>query len=88
VVFLLIGIPLAGFGFLSLMVRVATGGILAIPAMACEGFFAFPRPSGHRAGIARINEAWESVDAPSQELFLRRRSDDIVDIYSIIEVVP
>jgi hypothetical protein len=41
VVFLVIGFLLAGLGFLSLVIRFLSGNVLAIPAMACEGFLAF-----------------------------------------------
>ena len=41
VVFLVIGFLLAGLGFLGLIIRLLSGNVLAIPAMACEGFLAF-----------------------------------------------
>lgn len=38
-VFIFAGLPLAGFGCLSVLMRLVAGGdILGIPAMACEGF--------------------------------------------------
>jgi hypothetical protein len=41
VVFLLAGLPLAGVGVVSIVLRLNSGNVLAMPAMACEGFLAF-----------------------------------------------
>jgi hypothetical protein len=37
-VFLVSGFLLAGVGFVSLVLRLMSGNVLGIPAMACEGF--------------------------------------------------
>ena len=40
-VFILAGLPLAGFGFFSIVIRLASANPMGIPAMACEGFLGF-----------------------------------------------
>jgi hypothetical protein len=39
--FLALGFPLVGFSAISLILRVASGNVCGIPAMACEGFLGF-----------------------------------------------
>lgn len=41
VVFILAGLPLAGFGGLSVVARFISGAPVGLPAMACEGFLGF-----------------------------------------------
>lgn len=41
IVFILIGLPLAGFGVFAVIARVASGNPLGIPAMAVEALLAF-----------------------------------------------
>jgi hypothetical protein len=39
-VFILAGLPLAGLGVVSILLRIAQGNVLGLPAMVCEGFLA------------------------------------------------
>jgi hypothetical protein len=41
IAFLLVGLLLAGFGLINIIMRVASGHVLGLPAMACEGFLGF-----------------------------------------------
>jgi hypothetical protein len=56
-VFLLAGLPLAAFGVLGVVFRLASGNPLGIPAMACEGFLGL-------LGILSIVQGVRSLVSP------------------------
>jgi hypothetical protein len=59
VVFLAIGFPMAGFGFISLIAGLVRGGVLGIPGMACNGFIGI-------LGVLSIAQGFRALGRPGK----------------------
>ena len=59
VVFILIGLPLAAFGGFAIIFRIASGNVLGLPAMACEGFLGF-------LGLLALGQGARALMRPGQ----------------------